>query len=131
MEFKKNIHYPAVLKRPSVDGLQQMQGIHGLDQGDIRQHQFEFVGLEMADKMPLNVGGHLRHLGGKFLGTVLRKETLSRVIRLHEPFHGMEFGNRHQRNTGGNLSSQFTQPVGNSAHRNPNKIQGMIENNLK
>ena len=78
-----------------------MKRVHGLHHGNVRQHQFEFVGLEMAYEMPLDIGGHLRRLGRKLLRAVLSKEPLSGIVGLHEAFYRMEFGHSYQADTGG------------------------------
>ena len=67
-----------------------MKGIHGLDHVHVREDQFQFIGLEMADKMPLDVRWHLRDLGGKFLGAAFGKDALTGVIGLHKAFYRME-----------------------------------------
>ena len=96
MELQQHGNDLAVLTPPLVDRLQQMQRIHALHERHERQHQLQLVGLEMADEMPLHVGGHLRHLGGQFLGAVLAKDALAGVVGLHERPDGMEFGNCHK-----------------------------------
>ena len=98
-----------------------MQGIHRLDQGHIGQHQFEFVGLQMADKMPLHVGGHLRNLGGQLLRTALRKDALTGIVRLPKSFYRMEFGNSHQRNFCGKLLPDLLQILLYHKKRCPDK----------
>ena len=98
VEFQENVDDLVVGDSPGGDGLQQMQGIYGLHQGNIGQYQLELIGLQMADEMPLHVCGHLRDLGGKLLRSAFRKHPLPGVIRLHQAFHGMKFGNCHQGN---------------------------------
>ena len=77
-----------------------MHGVHGLHQGGVRKNEFELVGLEMADEMPLDVGGHLRDLGRQLLRTVFSKDALSCIVSLHQALHRMEFGNSNELHTG-------------------------------
>ena len=96
MEFKENIDRFAVVSPPLVNRFQQMERVHRLDQGDVREHEFELVGLEMADEVPLDVGGHLGHFLRQFLRTVLAEDTLPGIISLHQAGDRVEFGNCHQ-----------------------------------
>ena len=96
VEFQKYVNDSSIVSPPLVDGFQQMEGVHRLDEGDVREDEFELVGLEMADEMPLDVGGHLRNLGRQFLGTVLAEDALAGFIGLHQPGDRVEFGNCHQ-----------------------------------
>ena len=98
-----------------------MEGIYGLHQRDIGQDHLQFVGLEVADKMPLHIGRHLRHFGRQFLGTALRKDALAGRIRLHQTLHRMEFGNCHQRNFRGEFLSDYLQILFNHKKRCPDK----------
>ena len=84
-----------------------MERIHGLDHGNIWKDQFELVGLEMADKVPLHIGRHLRCLGCQFLRPVLAKEALTGVVGLHEALYRMEFGHGHQLHPGRQRRTKF------------------------
>ena len=96
MQFQEHTHGLRVEESPSVYGIQQTDRIDRLDHVGIWKDKFEFVGLEMADEMPLDIRGHLRDFGGKFLGTALGKDALAGIIGLHQAFDRMEFGNCHQ-----------------------------------
>ena len=96
VEFQEDVDDPTVLSPPLVDGFQQVEGIDGLDESDVREDELELVGLEMADDMPLDIRRHLRDLGGEFLGTALGKDPLAGIVSLHQAFDRMEFGNCHQ-----------------------------------
>ena len=98
VEFQEDIHSLAIGPGPFGNGLQQMKGIYGLYQRDIRKNQLQLIGLQVANKMPLYIGGHLRDLCGQLLGTALGKDTLPCLIGFHQPLHRMEFGNCHQLN---------------------------------
>ena len=96
VEFQQDIDGFAVVAPPFVDGLQQMERIHRLDQGDVRKDQLELVGLEMADEVPFDI---LRHLGDflrQFLRPVLAEDTLAGPVGLHQAGDRVEFGNCHQ-----------------------------------
>ena len=99
MKFQENVHHPAVGQRPIVNGFQQMNGVNRLNQRNIREDQFQFIGLQMADKMPLNIGRHLGNFGCQFLRTAFGKNPLPSGISLPDLFNRMEFGNCHQLNT--------------------------------
>ena len=92
MQLQENIYNLIIGGAPGIDGFQQVQGVYRLDQLYIRKHQFEFVRLEVTYEMPLDIGRHLRGLGGQLLRAVLSKDTLTGVVGLHEPFHRVEFG---------------------------------------
>ena len=96
MEFQENIDRLAVVPPPFVDRFQQMERVHRLDQGDVREHEFELVGLKVADKVPLDVRGHLGHFLRQLLRTVLTEEALPGVVGLHQAGDRVEFGNCHQ-----------------------------------
>ena len=90
VEFQEDIHNAVVGYAPGVDGFQKMKRVNGLDQSHIGQDKFEFIGLEMADKMPLDIWRHEWNLGGEFLGAALGKDALTGVIRFHEAGNRME-----------------------------------------
>ena len=73
-----------------------MERIHRLNQGNIRQHQLELIGLEMADEMPLHIGRHFPDFCRKFLRAALGKDALAGLVGFHQAFYGVEFGNCHQ-----------------------------------
>ena len=98
MEFQENIHHTMIGDGPSLYGFQQVQGVHRLDQRNVRQYQLQLIGLEMTDEMPLDIGRHQGHLGCQLLRTVFAEDTLPGVIGLHEALDGMEFRNSHQSN---------------------------------
>ena len=101
VKFKKDIDDTAVGGAPGVYSLKEVKGIHRLDQVHVREDKFQFIGLEMADKMPLDVRWHLRHLCSKFLGAALGKDALTGVICFHKTLYRMELGNGNQFYPGG------------------------------
>ena len=101
MKFKKDVDDAAIGSAPGVYGLKEMEGIYGLHKLYIRENQLQFIGLEMADKMPLDIRWHLRDLGGKFLRAALGKDALTSVICFHKALYRMEFGNGNQFYPGG------------------------------
>ena len=58
MQFQQNIHHTAICCSPVRDCLQQMQGIHRLNQGHIRQHQLKLISLQVTNEMPAYIGRH-------------------------------------------------------------------------
>ena len=101
VEFKKDVDDTGVGSAPGIDSLKEVKGIHGLDQVHVREDKFKFIGLEMADKMPLDVRWHLRHLCSKFLRAALGKDALTGVICFHKSLYRMELGNGNQFYPGG------------------------------
>ena len=99
MKFQENVHGSVVGQGPGLDGIQQMERVNRLNQRNIREDQFQFIGLQMADKMPLNIGRHLGNFGCQFLRTAFGKNPLPGGISLPDLFNRMEFGNCHQLNT--------------------------------
>ena len=93
VKFKKDVDDTRVGGAPGVYGLKEMEGIYGLHKLYIRENQLQFIGLEMADEMPLDIRWHLRHLCSKFLRAALGKDALPGVVGLHEAVYGMELGN--------------------------------------
>ena len=96
MKFQEDINHLAIGSPPFINGFQEMERIHGLHHRNVREDEFELVGLEMTNEVPLDVGGHLRDFLGQFLRTVLTEDTLARIIGLHQAFDRVEFGNCHQ-----------------------------------
>ena len=96
VELQQDIDGFTIVAPPLVDGFQQMERIHRLDQGDVWKDELELVRLEMADEVPLDIGGHLGHFLRQFLGPVLAEDTLTRIIGLHQTGDRVEFGNCHQ-----------------------------------
>jgi hypothetical protein len=101
VEFQKNVDDAAIGGAPGIDSFKEVKGIHGLDQVHVREDKFQFIGLEMADKMPADIRWHLRNLGGKLLGAALGKDALTGIICFHKAFHWMELGDGHQFYPGG------------------------------
>ena len=96
MELQEDVNGTIISCAPVVYGFQQVHGIYRLNHSHVRQHQLQFVGLQMADKMPLHIGGHLRRLGRQLLRAVLAKQALSGIVSLHQAFHRMKLGHGHQ-----------------------------------
>ena len=96
VEFQEDVNQSVVGLGPGLDGFQEVKGVYGLGQGDVWQDQFEFIGLEMADEMPLDIGRKQGHLGRQFLRTVFSKHPLACVVGLQDGRHRVEFGNSHQ-----------------------------------
>ena len=101
MELQKDVCHLVISYAPGVYGLKEMEGIYGLDQVHVREDQFQFIGLEMADKMPADVGGHLWHLCSKFLGAAFGKDALPGVVGLHEAVYGVKLGDGNKLYPGG------------------------------
>ena len=101
VKFKKDIDDTAVGGAPGVYSLKEVKGIHGLDQVHVREDQLQFIGLEMADEMPLDIRWHQRNLGSEFLGAALGKDALTGVICFHKALYRMELGDGNQFYPGG------------------------------
>lgn len=80
MKFEKDIDNSIVICPPALDGFQETQRINGLHKRRIRQDHLQFVGLEMAYKMPLDVGRQNLDFSGELLRTVLPETTLTGII---------------------------------------------------
>ena len=101
VELQKDIRHFVIGHAPGVNGLKEMEGIYGLHKLYIRENQLKFIGLEMADKMPADIGGHLRNLCGKFLRAAFGKDALPGVVGLHEAVYGVIFGDGNKLYPGG------------------------------
>ena len=55
VKFQQDIDGPGIDRGPIINQIKQVAGVHGLDQVGIRKNQLQFVGLKMADEMPLDV----------------------------------------------------------------------------
>ena len=96
VDFQKDIYNAPVPAPPLVNRFQKMQAVDRLDQGDIRKDKFQLIGLEMADEMPLDIGGKQGNLCGQFLRAAFGENTVSGIIRLADTIYGVKFGNCHQ-----------------------------------
>ena len=124
VKFQQDIDDAAILYSPFIDGFQKMQGINRLYKRDIRQNQFELICLEVAYKMPLNIGWHLRHFGSQLLRPVLSKDPLPGIIRFHQPLHRMELRHRNKLHPGGQSLIQSIEIV--LYHENRTDITGTV-----
>ena len=97
IDLQEDIDYAVIGRTPVLDGIEKMHGIDRLDKGNVRQYQLKFVGLKVANEMPLHVGWHQRNLGRKFLWTAFSKNTLPGLISLAKSFHRMELGYSNKR----------------------------------
>ena len=84
------------LVRLGVDGLEQVRGVHRLNEIHLAHHLLDLVGLKMADKMDLPgpLIGVGRQMGGELLDPVFPAHGNSRGNGLADGFLG--------RTTGGN-----------------------------
>lgn len=98
VKFQQDIDGPGIDRGPIINQIKQVTRIHRLDQRGIRKNQLQFVGLEMADEMPLDILRELKGLGGKLLRTVLSETALAGLIGGQNVRERMEFGNCHQFN---------------------------------
>ena len=94
--LKQHIDHTGVDRRPVVDQIQKVTGIHGLHQRGVRKDQLQLIGLKMADEMPFDVLRQLESLLGELLRTVLTETALSGLVGCQYVLERMEFGNCHQ-----------------------------------
>lgn len=62
-----------------------------MDQRDKRHYLFDFVALQMAYEMPLNVFGKHLPFPGQLLNFVLSEQPLSGMIGLHDLINAFRF----------------------------------------
>ena len=70
-----------------------VEALHGMHEG---RYLPGLVGLEVADEVPLHVGGQLGLLGHHFLHPVLAKQPRPGLISLAQLRHGVRFGDDDQ-----------------------------------
>ena len=97
MDFQQAVDGPSHCAGFLVDGGEEPLAVDGVDQGDVGEDQLDLVGLQVPDQVPLDVAREDLRLGGQLLGPVFPKDALAGVIRFADGFHGLEFGNCHQR----------------------------------
>ena len=96
VEFQEDGNDPVIGSAPLLNGIQKVDGIHRLNHRGIWQDQLEFIRLQMADKMPLNIRRHLRNLGSKLLRPVLAEQPLPGLIGFLQGRYRVELGHGHQ-----------------------------------
>ena len=97
VQFQQHADHLAVRLAPVLDGIQQVQAVHGFHQRRVRKDQLELVGLQVPEEMPLQAEVRkFRDLLFELLRTVLAEDALPGVIGLPDGFDRVEFGNCHQ-----------------------------------
>ena len=108
MHLEQDILNNAQLGGFVINGLQQMLGVHGLD--EVRP-QFEqvahFVGLQMSDEVPMDVRRQLVHFGFEFLHTALAEMAFAGFVRFAYGFDRMIFAYAYERHTRGDMRAYF------------------------
>ena len=79
--------------------------------------QFEqvphFVGLQVSDKMPVDVIGQERYLRLQFLHAAFPEMAFSRFIGFADSFYGLVFGDAHERDMRGYMCAYLMDIVSN------------------
>ena len=80
VELQQAIHHTVVFLGLLVDGLKQVSRINAMDEGDVWDDVFDLVGLQMADKVPLDILRQYLVLVAHLLWVVLSKDTLTGIV---------------------------------------------------
>ena len=101
--LEQTLDHAVVLTGLPVNFFQQFQAIDRLDEGHKRGNVFDLIGLQMANLMPLHVGGELGLLVNHLLHTIFAKMTATGLVGFLQQGHRFGFGNGHEPGTTGEL----------------------------
>lgn len=77
----------------------------------VRDDHFDFVGLEVADEVPPDVGGELGGFGDEFLRSAFAKVAFAGGVGLADGFGGVEFGDADESDAGGYVAADLGEIV--------------------
>lgn len=80
MELEQTTYRTLVNGSLTVHFLQESKTVNTMNQMHIRNDIFDFVGLQMTNKMPTDILGQMFVLGFQFLCPVLSEMALSQLI---------------------------------------------------
>ena len=80
MELQQAIHYTVMLFGFLIDGFKQVGRVYAVNECNIRDDVFDFVGLQVANKVPLDVLRQHFVLVAHLKGMVLAKNALTCII---------------------------------------------------
>ena len=112
MHLHQHRLHDALFKSLAVDFLKKTVGIDALYHGGAQAQQLlYFIGLQMANEVPLPVGvAEHSHFLRQFLHTAFAETALTGVESLAECFHGVEFGDCHKLDPLGKRVGHLPQP---------------------
>ena len=97
MDFEQHIDRAVAPGCLHLNSLRESLTINRMDHRNERSDILDFIGLEVADHMPLDVVWQSFVLGTKFLRTALAKDTLTRLVCLRNRLDGVGFRHRYER----------------------------------
>ena len=84
VDLDQDVHNPPGLYSFFADGSGQVCAVHAVDHNGLVHEVLDFVCLQVADHMPLNIFRQLRELVIDLLHTVFAERTLSGIVSLSE-----------------------------------------------
>jgi hypothetical protein len=81
VDLQQYIHHPALRASLPIDLLQQAETVYSMNKMDERNDLPHFIGLQMPDKMPMDIGWQLLLLFRQFLYVVLAEIPLTEVVQ--------------------------------------------------
>ena len=106
-KLEEAVHHPIVLCSLFIDldgKFEAVDAVNHVHEGD---DVFDFVGLQMPNLMPADVGGQLRLFLREFLHLVFAEVAASYIIKCHYVLDGLRLGDRKKRNVCRQLVADF------------------------
>ena len=109
VELQQAVDNSVVLNCFFINGLQQIEGVDGMNQPRERYDVFDFVCLQMSDEMPVDVLWQNLVFVAHLERMVLAEYTLSGFVSLLYVLHRLRLRHRHQNDSLRNRFSYFFQ----------------------
>ena len=96
VELQQAVHNAVVLFGFLVDGFEQVGRVDAVDERDKGDDVFDFVGLQMADEMPLDILREHLMLVAHFKGMVLAENALTSIVGFLQVADGLGLADGYQ-----------------------------------
>ena len=107
MELQEAIQDATLFAGLLVNFLQKPQTVHRMYHPYERRHLLHFIGLQMPDEVPFDVGREQRFFFKQLLYPVLSENALPLIVQFLDPSHWLGFGNSDEGDVaGGELGEQ-------------------------
>lgn len=90
------MHYAVLLGGFFFDGLHQVQTVHAVDEMDERHNQFDFIGLQMSDKVPSDIFRQCLVFSDELLGMTFAEIAFAGQIGLTDGFYRLKLTHTQQ-----------------------------------
>ena len=109
MNLQQDVLHQFLLHSLVRDQSEEFLAVDALDESHAAYNLAGLVGLEMADKVPADVGREFRNLCQELLNAAFAEEALSGIVGLADGLHGVELADGHQGDAGGELGEDSLQ----------------------